>query len=107
MTGSIILQLTQLKSLIKTPELKYFVQKPYGLEMVLFLYEAQKYGREVSIDEVYNSLVSPMPRREAFGLFLNQLQNAYLIKKKKHSSKNSMKKIELSSQVFNALDAMN
>ena len=58
-----LLPLTKLQILLEVHGLKQFVQKPYGLEMVLYLYEAQKYGREVSIDEVYNSLTSPMPRR--------------------------------------------
>ena len=72
--------------------------------MVLFLYEAQKSGQELSIDEVYNSLVSPMPRREAFGIFLNQLAQASLIEKKTHSIKRSMKKIELSNDIIKTLD---
>ncbi len=52
--------------------------------MLMLLYDAQKNGQEISIDEVYNSIVSPMPRREAFGVFLNELEHAFLINKKTH-----------------------
>ena len=98
------LSLAKLQRLLDSKRLKHFAQKPYGLEMVIYLYEAQKAGKEVSIDEVYNSLVSPMPRREAFGIFLNQLAQASLIEKKTHSIKRSMKKIELSNDIIKTLD---
>jgi len=100
------LSLARLQSLIEINGLKHFAQKPYGLELVMYLYEAQKAGKEVSIDEVYNSLVSPMPRREAFGIFLNQLEQASLIEKNTHSTKKSMKKIELSTDIFKALEVI-
>ena len=100
------LSLTKIRKLIDTHEVKYFALKPYGLEMLLLLYDTQKNGQEISIDEVYNALVSPMPRREAFGIFLNQLEQASLIEKRVHSNKRSMKKIELSRNIVKALNSL-
>lgn len=98
--------LTKLRKLIRTYELKHFMRKPYGLEMLLFLYEIQKNGQKISIDEVFKSLVSEMPRREAFGIFLNELEQASLIMKKVHATKRSRKTVELSNDVMKALDSL-
>lgn len=100
------LLLMKLRQFAEIKELRHFFSKPYGLELLLFLDECQKVGKEVYIDEVYNSLVSPMPRREAFGIFLNQLEQASLIEKKVNSIKRSMKKIELSRNVVKALNSL-
>ena len=98
--------LTRLRKINCTHDLKHFMRKPYGLEMLLFLHECQTNGQEISIDEVYNSLVSVKPRREAFGIFLSELEQASLINKKVHATNKSRRVVELSNDVLKALDSL-
>ena len=84
--------------------LRPFLERSYGLELVLKLFELKTEEKEVSIDELFGLLKSPTPRREAFGLFLNQLADAQMIEKNKHSKKKTMKSIELSQNVFNLIN---
>lgn len=84
--------------------LRPFFERSYGLELVLKLFVLKTEENEVSIDELFGLLKSPTPRREAFGLFLNQLAEAQIIVKNKHSKKKTMKSIELSQNIFNLIN---
>ena len=96
----------KLQELLSSKELGSFFLKSYGIELLLFLFEAQKNEKEFSVDEIYSLLISPKPRRESFGIFLNQLEASNLIEKGIHTNKKSMKKIELTLPFLNASNSM-
>ena len=56
------------------------------------------------IDELYSNLNSGLPRREAFGKYINRLDTLGYIKKITHSQKKSMKSIVLRANIIAELD---
>ena len=56
------------------------------------------------IDELYSSLNSRLPRREAFGQYINRLDALGYIKKITHIQKKSMKSIILSANIIAELN---
>ena len=56
------------------------------------------------IDELYSSLNSRLPRREAFGNYINRLITLDYIKKISHSQKKSMKSIVLNEHIITELN---
>jgi hypothetical protein len=56
------------------------------------------------IDELYSSLKSGLPRREAFGKYINRLESLGSIKKIAHNQKKSMKSIVLTKNIISELN---
>ena len=53
---------------------------------------------------LYSSMYSRLPRREAFGQYINRLVSAGCIKKIAHDQKKSMKSIVLTINIIKELD---
>jgi hypothetical protein len=95
-------------TLLNNDKLRSFYTTSYGMELMLKLYnQSQSQSQsEVSmhIDELYASLKSGLPRREAFGKFINRLDSLGCIKKITHSQKKSMKSIVLNENIISELN---
>ena len=89
--------------IVANPQLNVFFDQPYGLELLFYLYFRQSDGLETSIDKIFFELTTPVPRREAFGRYLENLAPNGRIKKIPHSEKKSMKAVRLSDAVMTAV----
>ena len=91
-------------ALLSSDKLRCFYTTSYGMELMLKLYNQNQTEFNMHIDELYLSLKSGMPRREAFGKYINRLDTLGYIKKISHSQKKSMKSIVLSANIIAELD---
>ena len=87
-------------TLLSNDNLRDFYTTSYGFELMLKLYNQNKLEVDMHIDELYAGLNSRLPRREAFGQYINRLQKSNNIEKKIHSQKKSMKSIVLSEHII-------
>ena len=71
---------------------------------MLKLYKKTQLEVSIHIDELYSSLKSGLPRREAFGKYINRLEGLNRVKKIPHSQKKSMKLIKLTENIITELD---
>ena len=90
--------------LLSNENLKVFYTTSYGFELMLKLYNQNPLETNMHIDELYSSLNSRSPRREAFGQYINRLHASNYIKKITHTQKKSMKSIVLSEHIIIELD---
>ena len=91
-------------ALLSSDKLRCFYTTSYGMELMLKLYNQNQTEFNMHIDELYLSLNSQLPRREAFGQYINRLQKSNNIEKKVHSQKKSMKSIVLSEHIITELN---
>ena len=91
-------------TLLSNDKLRDFYTTSYGLELMLNLYKQSQLETNMHIDELYSSLKSQLPRREAFGKYINHLDSTNNIEKKIHSQKKSMKSIVLSEHIITELN---
>ena len=91
-------------TLLSNYKLKDFYTTSYGFELMFKLYNQSQLETNMHIDELYSSLNSQLPRREAFGQYINRLQKSNNIKKITHTQKKSMKSIVLSEHIIIELD---
>ena len=87
-------------ALLSNKKLKFFYTTSYGFELMLKLYDQSQNKTNMHIDELYSNLNSGLPRREAFGKYINRLDILGYIKKTIHSQKKSMKSIVLSEHII-------
>ena len=90
-------------TLLSKDKLRDFYTTSYGLELMLNLYKQSQLETNMHIDELYSSLKSQLPRREAFGNYINRLISSDYIKKISHSQKKSMKSIVLNEHIVTEL----
>jgi hypothetical protein len=90
-------------TLLSNDKLRDFYTTSYGLELMLNLYKQSQLETNMHIDELYSSLKSQLPRREAFGNYINRLITSDYIKKISHSQKKSMKSIVLNEHIVTEL----
>jgi len=91
-------------TLLSNNNLWDFYTTSYGFELMLKLYNQNPLETNMHIDELYSSLNSRSPRREAFGQYINRLHASNNIKKITHTQKKSMKSIVLSEHIIIELD---
>ena len=91
-------------TLLSNDKLRDFYTTSYGFELMLKLYNQNQLETNMHIDELYSSLNSRSPRREAFGQYINRLHASNNIEKRMHSQKKSMKSIVLSEHIIIELD---
>ena len=91
-------------ALLSNNKLRSFYTTSYGFELLLKLYHQSQLETYMHIDELYSGLNSGLPRREAFGKYINRLETLGYIKKITHSQKKSMKSIVLSVNIISELD---
>ena len=91
-------------TLLSNDKLRDFYTTSYGFELMLKLYNQNQLETNMHIDELYSSLNSRLPRREAFGQYINRLLTLNNIEKKIHSQKKSMKSIVLSEHIITELN---
>ena len=91
-------------ALLINNKLRSFYTTSYGFELLLKLYHQSQLETYMHIDELYSNLNSGLPRREAFGKYINRLVTLGYIKKITHSQKKSMKSIVLSANIIAELD---
>ena len=91
-------------ALLSNNKLKSFYTTSYGFELMLKLYNQNQLESNMHIDELYSSLNSRSPRREAFGQYINRLHASNNIEKRMHSQKKSMKSIVLSEHIITELN---
>jgi hypothetical protein len=91
-------------TLLSNCKLSSFYSISYGFELILKLYGQSQYGTSMHIDELYLSLKSGMPRREAFGKYIDRLEAIGCIKKTTHRQKKSMKTIVLNKNIIAELN---
>ena len=91
-------------NLLSNDKLRHFFTTSYGFELMLILYNQNQHELSMHIDELYLSLKSGLPRREAFGKYINRLVSAGCIKKIAHEQKKSMKSIVLTVNIITELD---
>ena len=91
-------------TLLSNDNLKVFYTTSYGFELMLKLYNQSQLETDMHIDELYSSLKSGLPRREAFGKYIHRLVSAGCIKKIAHDQKKSMKSIVLTINIIKELD---
>ena len=91
-------------TLLSNYKLRDFYTTSYGFELMIKLYNQNQLETNMHIDELYSSLNSQSPRREAFGQYINRLHASSNIEKKIHSQKKSMKSIVLSEHIILELD---
>jgi hypothetical protein len=91
-------------ALLSNNKLKSFYTTSYGFELMLKLYDQIQSETNMHIDELYLNLKSGLPRREAFGKYINRLEALGCITKITHSHKKSMKSILLSANIIAELN---
>ena len=91
-------------TLLSNDKLRDFYTTSYGFELMCKLYNQSQLETNMHIDELYSSLNSRLPRREAFGQYINRLHKSNNIEKKIHSQKKSMKSIVLSEHIITELN---
>jgi len=91
-------------ALLSSDKLRCFYTTSYGMELMLKLYNQNQTEFNMHIDELYLSLKSGMPRREAFGKYINRLEAFGCIKKTTHRQKKSMKTIVLNKNIITELN---
>ena len=91
-------------TLLSNDKLRDFYTTSYGIELMFKLYNQSQLETNMHIDELYSSLNSQLPRREAFGQYINRLHKSNNIEKKVHSQKKSMKSIVLSEHIITELN---
>ena len=91
-------------TLLSNYKLKDFYSTSYGFELMFKLYNQSQLETNMHIDELYLCLNSGLPRREAFGSYINRLITSDCIKKISHSQKKSMKSIVLSEHIITELN---
>ena len=91
-------------ALLYNKNLKSFYTTSYGFELMLKLYDQHQSETKMHIDELYSDMNSGLPRREAFGIFINRLDTLGCIEKIPHTQKKSMKSIVLSKNIIAELD---
>ena len=91
-------------TLLSNDKLRNFYSSSYGFELMLKLYDQRQLEVSMHIDELYSSLKSGLPRREAFGKYINRLVSVGYIKKIEHDQKNTMKSIVLTINIITELD---
>ena len=91
-------------ALLCNNKLKSFYTTSYSFELMLKLYDQSQSETKMHIDELYSSLKSGLPRREAFGKYIHRLISAGCIEKKAHDQKKSMKSIVLTINIIKELD---
>ena len=91
-------------TLLSNSKLRSFYTTSYGFELMLKLYHQSQRKTNMHIDELYSNLNSGLPRREAFGKYINRLVASGYIKKITHNQKKSMKSIVLSTNIIAELD---
>ena len=91
-------------TLLSNDKLRDFYTTSYGFELMFKLYNQSQLETNMHIDELYSSLNSRSPRREAFGQYINRLVASGYIKKITHNQKKSMKSIVLSTNIIAELD---
>jgi hypothetical protein len=92
------------ETLLNIDKLRIFYTTSYGLELLLKLYNQNRLETNMYIDELYSCLKSGLPRREAFGKYINRLEGSGCVKKITHDQKKSMKSIKLSEHIITELD---
>ena len=78
-------------TLLRNEKLRDFYTTSYCIELMFKLYNQSQLETNMHIDELYSSLNSQLPRREAFGQYINRLHSSDNIKKITHTQKKSMK----------------
>ena len=91
-------------TLLSNNKLRSFYTTSYSFELMLKLYDQSQPETNMHIDELYSNLNSGLPRREAFGKYINRLNTLGCIKKTTHCQKKSMKSIVLSEYIIAELD---
>ena len=91
-------------TLLSNDKLRDFYTTSYGFELMFKLYNQSQLETNMHIDELYSSLNSQLPRREAFGQYINRLHSSDNIKKITHTQKKSIKSIVLSANIIAELD---
>ena len=91
-------------TLLSNDKLRDFYTTSYGFELMFKLYNQSQLETNMHIDELYSNLNSRLPRREAFGQYINRLHKSNNIEKKVHSQKKSMKSIVLSEHIITELN---
>ena len=93
-------------ALLCNNKLKSFYTTSYSFELMLKLYDQSQSETKMHIDELYSNLNSGLPRREAFGKYINRLVSVGCIKKIEHDQKKSMKSIVLTTNIITELDTI-
>ena len=91
-------------TLLSNDKMRNFYTTSYSFELMLKLYDQSQSETKMHIDELYSNLNSGLPRREAFGKYIDRLDTLGYIKKITHSQKKSMKSIVLSANMIAELD---
>ena len=74
-------------TLLSNDKLRDFYTTSYGIELMFKLYNQSQLETNMHIDELYSSLNSRSPRREAFGQYINRLHSSDHIEKITHTQK--------------------
>ena len=85
---------------------KVFFEKPYGLELFLELKYNFDVGIDASLDELFINLKTASCRRDAFGRYINRLEEVGAVVKTTHSLKKSMKALNLSAAFASRLSVL-
>ena len=91
-------------ALLCNNKLKSFYTTSYSFELMLKLYDQSQSETKMHIDKLYSNLNSELPRREAFGKYIDRLDTLGYINKITHSQKKSMKSIVLSEHIITELN---
>ena len=91
-------------ALLSNNKLRSFYTTSYGFELLLKLYHQSQLEINMHIDELYSNLNSGLPRREAFGRYINRLDTLGYIKKITHSQKKSMRSIVLTEHIITEIN---
>ena len=74
-------------TLLSNDKMRNFYTTSYSFELMLKLYDQSQSETKMHIDELYSNLNSGLPRREAFGKYIDRLDTLGYIKKITHSQK--------------------
>ena len=92
-----------IKHLPRTKQLKFFLEKPYGIELLLFLYEHNNFS---GIENLYYEIQYPKGRLPSFRKFIYYLYDKKCVKVEDNNKILREKIVVLHPDVFLELDAI-
>lgn len=91
-------------SLMKIKDISIFCSKPYGLELLILIYNQTKNNSDIGIDETYNKLMYNKSQKPAFINFIDNLEHRGIISRHISTTKKSKTLLRLSVNLINEID---
>ena len=91
-------------SLLKVKDISIICSKPYGLELLILIYNQTKNNADIGIEETYDKLMFNKSQRPAFINFINQLEYRGIVSRHTSTTKKSKVLLRFSVDLMNEIN---